>query len=77
MLQSLTIFHIPLSKIIFVNSHLLVVGNGHGVAYVADTQTNARGSKGRSWDAKSSGNIYVSFIIHREIDPQLMDKVQT
>ncbi|WAR03690.1 BIRA-like protein, partial [Mya arenaria] len=41
-------------------------GKGHGVAYVADTMTNARGSKGRSWHAESGGNIYVSFIIHRD-----------
>ncbi|KAK3608509.1 hypothetical protein CHS0354_010362 [Potamilus streckersoni] len=47
----------------------LVQGYPHGTVFIAETQTNGRGSKGRQWEAKSCGNLYMSYIVY-------MDKIQ-
>lgn len=53
------------------------LGQPNGTVYVADTQINARGYKGRSWNAKNSGNLYVSFVVHKDIGQVYAGEVRT
>ncbi|KAL5006908.1 hypothetical protein ScPMuIL_015714 [Solemya velum] len=43
-----------------------VLGVSPGTAFIAEIQTKARGSRSKKWDADQCGNLYVSFVLHRD-----------
>lgn len=42
-------------------------GDPHGTVYIANRMTSARGTKGRRWTAESTGNLYMSFVLHIDL----------
>ncbi|XP_045176774.2 uncharacterized protein LOC123537203 [Mercenaria mercenaria] len=42
-------------------------GDPNGTVYIAERMTGARGTKGRSWIAESTGNLYMSYVLHMEL----------
>ncbi|XP_033752342.1 uncharacterized protein LOC117336082 [Pecten maximus] len=41
-------------------------GKPNGTAIMAEQQSKARGMKNRKWNAQNTGNIYISYIYHRQ-----------
>lgn len=41
-------------------------GTPNGTAIMAEKQSKARGMKNRKWNAQNTGNIYISYVYHRE-----------
>jgi BirA family biotin operon repressor/biotin-[acetyl-CoA-carboxylase] ligase len=50
-------------------------GAFHGEVVVAETQTDGRGRRGRSWASPAGKNLYASFVLRPELPPQRASEV--
>jgi len=44
--------------------------DAHGTLVIADSQTNGRGRRGKSWISEQGGNVYMSIIVKPQIPPE-------